>query len=235
MVTFRSAGSINSNWEPESVAEMNSMDRINLIADAVDEGRTDDAVALCDEALADWPSDERVLRAKAIALRKGGRTRQARAHLQTVLASFPNAGWAHAQYAVLLTRREIPGAVSHLRKAHALEPKNQDFLFELIWALGLWWGPGEGEALEEAYQLLRPLLPESPNWEPERLHVAHTILSRVCAFDELASLGSLKELGRKWAEAGLHTALLWLMPRVSTDRQNERELRARAEMLGESP
>jgi tetratricopeptide (TPR) repeat protein len=192
------------------------MERINIIADAVDEGRTDEAVALCDAALADWPSDERVLRAKAIALRKGGRTRQARVHLEAVLARFPNAAWAHAQYAVLLTRREIPGAVQHLRKACALEPANQDYVFELIWALGLWHGPGEGEALEEAYQRLRPLLPDAGSWEPQRLHVAHTILSQVCAFDELAALGSIQDLGRTWAEAGLHTALLWLMPRVST-------------------
>jgi protein O-GlcNAc transferase len=60
------------------------------------------------------------------------------------------------------------------------------------------------------------VLAKEPLTSPAHLKIASEVLVRVCAFDELAELGTFRGLGRAWAESGRHTALLKQLARVKT-------------------
>lgn len=166
---------------------------------------------LADEAARVFPDDPRVLRARAIVLRLAGHRAEAANHLRGVVLRFPMASWAYAQLGLVT---EAPVNIGHFRRALSLEPANRDYRLALIHALARFMGDGSDDMLEEAYQLLRPMLAGARGWGQNDLHIAYHVLSRACAWDEMDLLGTPAELGRKWAEAGNHTALLLLIGRV---------------------
>lgn len=160
------------------------------------------AVELSKEAVEAFPDDERILRARAIILRQAARRTEAVNHLRAVILRLPMASWAYAQLGLVT---DPPQSIGHFRRALSLEPANRDYRLALIHALARYMGDGSDPMLEEAYQLLRPMLAGASGWPQNDLHIAYHVLSRVCAWDELEALG---DPGRKWAEAGNHTALL---------------------------
>lgn len=166
-------------------------------------------VELSEAACAAFPDDQRVLRARAVILRLAGLRRDAMAHLRSVLQRHPDAAWAHAQLGLVVQPTDTFGAIGHFRRALGLEPRNRDFRLALIHALARYMG--DEDTLEEAYQLLRPMLADAASWRASDLHIAYHVLSRICAWDELDALGDPGTLGRKWAEAGDHSALLLLL------------------------
>lgn len=168
------------------------------------------AVSLSAEAAVLFPRDEPVLRSRAVILRRAGRMREAADFLTGVIAALPNAAWAHAQAGLADAGSR---AIGHFRQAFALEPGSQDYRLALVHALAR---TGDGEYLDEAYRLLQPALPTAANWSQNDLHVAFDVLKRVCAYDELDALGDPLELGRKWAEAGNHTALFMILNQTTT-------------------
>lgn len=169
------------------------------------------AVELSEEAALAFPDDHRILRARAIILRLAKRRVEAEQHLLAVIERFPTAHWAHAQLGLVHSPAE---AIPHFRKALEMDPHNRDYRLALIHVLSRYMGDGSDAMLEEAYQLLKPMLAGASSWAQNDLHIAYHTLSRVCAWGEMDLLGTPAELGRKWSEAGNHTALLLLLGRV---------------------
>lgn len=172
-----------------------------------------EAVGLSEEAVRAFPDDQRILRARAIILRLADRRAEVANYLRGVILRLPLASWAYAQLGLVT---QPPASISHFRRAFELEPGNRDYRLSLIQALSRYMGDGSEDMLEEAYQLLRPMLAGASGWAQNDLHIAYAVLSRVCAWDDLDALGSLAKLGRGWAAAGNHTALLLLLGTVKT-------------------
>jgi tetratricopeptide (TPR) repeat protein len=188
-------------------------DYLDRLQNLLRAGRLDEAVSLSSEALAKFPTDERFMRARAIVLRRASLPAAAEAHLLKVL-QWRRVAWAHANLGLLYESRDQRRAIEHHRQAHQLEPADMSYRMALVQALAR---QGDGELLEEAYQLLVPVLAGSASWPQNDLHIAFHVLAQVCAFDELDALGNPLDLGLKWAEAGNHTALFMLLGRVSGD------------------
>jgi len=170
------------------------------------------AEAVLEAGLAAAPDDRRLMQAKVLLLRTGGRAEAAEAYLRTLPAAAQDEAWAQFQLGDLVALRDRRAGAWHLRRAVALEGSlDQQVL--LAQTLARTHGEGEGEALDEAYGVIRQAMAAGPmNAAQSRL--AAEVLTRVCAFDDLDRLGDFASLGRAWAEAGRHTALLWQMPRV---------------------
>jgi protein O-GlcNAc transferase len=190
---------------------MDAQSRYGEIAALSRERRLDVALERCAEALEAFPTDRRFLEAKAIILRRAGRLTETAAYLESLLPEQDAEAWVHLQLGAALTDRDRPKALRHFRRAFALEPDNINARLALAETLER---SGDGEELEEAYQLARPALANLSALNAGHLKVLHDIFQHVCAFDELAALGDPRDLGRLWANTGRHTALFRLLSRI---------------------
>jgi len=188
------------------------MDLVRLLDEQRD---ADGAAAAIDEALAAKPEDSRLLEAKAVNLLRAGQPRAAQAYLTALVPRFEKAGWLHYQLGAALADTDRERANAHLRRAVVLAPDKLDFRMLLIDSLIRTTAGDEGANLDEAYQLSRPLLALQPA-DAQHLKTLSEVLRRVCAFDEPQQLGDFATLGRAWAKAGLHTALLGQLSQVRT-------------------
>jgi protein O-GlcNAc transferase len=177
--------------------------------------RIDKAEALIDKALEANPDNVKVLEAGAIVMRRAQQLHRAEAYLTDLLPRFEGQGWLHYQLGVTIADYNRDGANIHLRKAVELEPDKLDNLMALIESLERTRSGDEGAHIEESYQLARRALTfKSTN--VAHLKILNEVLIRVCAFDELPQLGDFATLGRGWANAGRHTALLKQLAQVRT-------------------
>jgi protein O-GlcNAc transferase len=183
------------------------LDHLRRLDQLAKAGQWEQAIKFSESAAERFPNDDRVLRARAIVLRRAGRAGEAEAFLSTIVHRGP---WVHAQLGVSLQNSDPPRARIHLRKALEAEPGSLDARLALAHLLSR-----SGDDPEEAYQLLRPVLHLAKDWPPNNLYIAYGILSRVCAYEEMDALGTPAELGRKWAAAGIHTALFLLLSRIA--------------------
>lgn len=188
-----------------------ALEYLQRLSQLLGEQRHDEAVKLSEEAAQRFPDDERILRARAIILRRALRPEEAEEFLTGVIERKPRA-WAHAQLGVLLQHRDSLRAIPQLRSAHQLEPGSLDYRLALAQALSR---TGDGKHLDEAYDVLKPVLGQARTWPPNNLHIAYNVLLKVCAYDELDRLGSPRTLGRMWAAVGNHTGLFLLLGRPS--------------------
>ncbi|WP_411287294.1 tetratricopeptide repeat protein, partial [Phenylobacterium sp.] len=181
-----------------------------------EEHRKDEALAMCERAVAANPGDPRLMEAKAIILRRAGQYQAAEAYLVGLLPDHDDQGWLHFQLGGLLADSDRERGNVHLRKAVALEPENPDYLMQLIEDLERTRTGDEGGHIEESYQLALTALRFKGRFTPGHTKVLNEVFIRVCDFDRLAELGDFKSLGRGWAESGRHTALLKQLARVET-------------------
>jgi predicted O-linked N-acetylglucosamine transferase (SPINDLY family) len=168
------------------------------------------------KALAVLPDEYRLHEAKIILFRRAGETRKAIAYMEELLPRFPGAAWLHFQLGATVTDLDRARANAELRHAIALAPDKLDYRMSLIESLERTRIGDEGAAIQEAYEILKEVLAKETLTGSAHLKIASEVLVRVCAFDELAELGTFRELGRKWAESGRHTALLKQLARVKT-------------------
>ena len=180
---------------------------LDLIGYENDQHRFEAADALTDKALAANPDHPRLLEAKATVMRGTGARRRAEAYLLDLLPRFEDAAWLHAQLGATIIDYDPERGVTHLRRAAALDPDNIERLMAVIESLERLRKGDEGANIEEAYQLAGRVLALKPT-DPGSLKILNELLIRVCAFDELATLGDFKTLGRGWATSSRHTALL---------------------------
>jgi protein O-GlcNAc transferase len=178
--------------------------------------RQSQAHDLMDKALAANPDEPRLYEARTILYRRAGEFRKAEAFLNELLPRFPDAAWLHYQLGATVADYDREGANDYLRKAVALKPESSEYLMGLVESLERTRSGDEGGNIEEAYSLLRGLMAREKIVGSAHLKIASEVLIRVCAFEELAELGSFKEVGRTWAESGRHTALLKQLARVRT-------------------
>ncbi|MDB5442656.1 MAG: hypothetical protein JWP73_1032 [Phenylobacterium sp.] len=176
--------------------------------------RQPQAHEVIDRALAANPDEPRLHEARAVLFRRAGELRKAEAYLRELLPRFPDAGWLHYQLGSTVTEYDRQAANELLRKAIALSPDKTDYVISLVESLERTRTGDEGANIEEAYQLLKGFMAREKITASAHLKIATEVLIRVSAFDELDQLGSFREVGRKWAETGRHTALLKQLARV---------------------
>jgi predicted O-linked N-acetylglucosamine transferase (SPINDLY family) len=179
--------------------------------------RQSQAHDLMDKALAANPDEPRLYEARVILYRRAGELRKAEAYLTDLLPRFPDAGWLQYQLGATVSEYDRERANAHLRRAIALSPEKLGYQMTLIESLERTRTGDEGANIEEAYSLLKGVMARETLTGSADLKIATEVLIRVCAFEELAELGSFKEVGRAWAESGRHTALLKQLARVRTD------------------
>lgn len=177
--------------------------------------RTGEALQVIDEGLAANPGDERLLQGKVLVLRWLGRADKAVELLEGLRSSHDDRAWLHFNLGDVLRTFDRRRATEHLRRAVELEPGSREHAIALLSNLEKTVGPGEGERLDEAFALARSAMAAGANRPAEQVYLA-SAFQRVCAFDDLAALGSFEDLGRSWAAAGYHTALLGQMGQANT-------------------
>jgi protein O-GlcNAc transferase len=172
-----------------------------------------EAEAILDEGLAANPNDLRLSEAKALVLRASGQRGRTETYLQDLAERYSDLAWVHFHLGDLVAADDRPRGLAHLRRALALEPGTLDHVVALAQALERGGGPDEAAELEEANGLARQALALGATG-PGHTKVLRDAFSRVCDFEASDALGDFKALGRGWAAAGMHSALLRQMPRV---------------------
>ncbi|MDP3488690.1 MAG: tetratricopeptide repeat protein [Phenylobacterium sp.] len=175
----------------------------------------DEAIAVLEEALKSQ-SSPRLMEAKAVAIRRGQKLRQAEAYLKEVLADNPNEAWAHYQLGGVISDIDRPRANIHLRRAVELNPEDLDYRMALVESLVRSRHGDEAAHLDDAYAELKAASALRTLTSPAQLKVASEVLSRVADFEGLDAVCDFKETGRLWADQGRHTALLSQLSRVKT-------------------
>jgi predicted O-linked N-acetylglucosamine transferase (SPINDLY family) len=173
-----------------------------------------EAIAALETAIRRFPTDRRLLEAKAVLLRRSGAGSVALAFLDAVETLIPGAAWTHFQRGQLVGDGDRAAANAELERAHAWAPKNLEYTLALAEGLSRDRSATEGESLERAYRLALEALPA--NTEPGN-KILSEVLSRACDFAAVAKVGSFRDMGRAFAEAGRHSALLEQIPRVTSD------------------
>jgi tetratricopeptide (TPR) repeat protein len=190
---------------------------LDLIGVFNEELRSAEAEELADKAIAANPGSAKLMEAKISVIRRGGQLRRAEAYMQTLLVEHPDAAWLHYQLGSVVSEYDRVRANVHLRKAIELDPSNVDAKLVLIESLERTRTGDEGANIEEAYQLTKAAMAQGVGeFSPSHMKIAFEVLVRVCAFDELEKLGTLKDLGRAWAAANKHTAFLKVLGQVRT-------------------
>lgn len=176
--------------------------------------RDEQAQETLDRAIAACPDQPRLHEAKAILMRRRGELRKAAAYLRSLSPRFDDTAWWNYQLGGVMADYDRENANVYLRRALQLDPGKPDIVMAVVESVERTRTGDEAANIEEAYQILKAALAKGIVTTPAHLKIATEILVRVCAFEDLAKLGTFKEVGRIWAESGRHTALLKQLARV---------------------
>ncbi|MET0274620.1 MAG: tetratricopeptide repeat protein, partial [Phenylobacterium sp.] len=190
---------------------------LDLIGVLNEEHRLGESDEVAVRALAANPGNARLLESRAIILRRSGKLRPAEAYLLDLLPQHPDAAWLHYQLGSVISDWDRDRGNVHMRRAVELDPDKIDFQMALIESLERTRTGDEGVNIEESYQLARRTLAHVKTFTASHAKVIHEVFIRVCAFEDMAQVGDFTSLGRLWAEAGKHTALLKQLARVKND------------------
>ena len=188
------------------------LDLSSLRAEAQDAAA---ALAILDEGLK-ATSHPRLMEAKAVAIRRAQKFRQAEAYLKEILEAHPEEAWAHYQLGGVISDFDRPRANIHLRRAVELKPDEVEYRMALVESLARSRHGDEAAHLDDAYTELKAARAQGPLRSAAQLKVASEILSRVADFETLDAVCDFTETGRLWATQGRHTALLSQLSRVKT-------------------
>lgn len=192
------------------------VNRANVVLDLARAAEAADglaaAEAVIDGGLAVDPKAPALLEAKTSVLIQAGERRRAEAFLSDLLAQGCDFAWMHRGLGELFTEHQPARAEAHLRRARALDPQGLGPLVALLQLLSRAKGEDEGANLDEAHALATEAAARG-----RRDKVVRDAFSRVCDFEGIERLGSFREVGRAWAEAGQHTALMRQISRVRSD------------------
>ena len=188
------------------------------------------ALAVYDRALAALPGEHRLCEAKAIMLRRAGRSKEAEIYLVSLLVEFGDVAWIHQQLAQTIMEADRRRAHLHMEKAIELDPTRPEFRVALAESLGRT-RLEESKMLEQSYGVLIGVIDEVEK-TPSNLKVASEILTRMGNYDASDALSDFRTMGRSYAEAGKHTALLAHLGRVKTP-EDRVELMAQHRLWGD--
>jgi protein O-GlcNAc transferase len=173
-----------------------------------------EALPILDQAIAVVPQAMRLYEARVTALRRSGRLRDAETYLTELRAKFDDEAWLHHQLGGVISDYDRHRGNAHMQRAIDLAPDNFDYKIALAESLARSRYGDESENLQNSYDLLKAALSSGQELNASALKVALEILIRLADYDVADTLGSFSEVGRKWAEAGKHTALLAHLARV---------------------
>ncbi|MEO8114448.1 MAG: tetratricopeptide repeat protein, partial [Phenylobacterium sp.] len=195
---------------------------LDLSGMLIDLKRFAEAHEVLGRAHAAVPGAPKLLEAKAVVLRREGKVREAEAFLLGLLPAHEGEPWIHQQVGAVLADVDRPRANIHFHRAVEMGPTNPDYVFPLAESLQRSRHDDEAANIEESYHVIRKVLGQAA-LAPRHSKVASEILLRVGAFDERERLGGFSELGRSWAQAGIHAALMSHLARVRSP-EDRREL-----------
>jgi len=175
-----------------------------------------EALTVLDQAVVALPDVPRLHEARVTALRRSGRLREAEAYLSELRDRYEDEAWLHHQLGAVISDYDRERGNIHMERSVELAPDSFEYRLALIESLGRSRYGDEAEHLERAYSLLKDSLPKKPQLSASGLKVAIEVLTRVGDYQAISTLGSFSEIGRTWAEAGKHSALLAHLARVVT-------------------
>lgn len=186
---------------------------LDLSAIVAESNGAEIALSILNSAIDTVPESPRLLEARAVMFRRAGLIDQLGPFLDGLASRHENSAWFQSERGHFVARFDRQAANAHYRCAIELDPTNPDYRLALIANLGRTRGVNEGAFLDEACTLLRQL----PVSEQRRASKVAVETFMLCADHEgLRCLGSMAELGRTWATAGQHTALLFQFPRAES-------------------
>lgn len=186
---------------------------LDLIGVLSEQAKPTEAFEVVEAGIAANPSDMRLLRGKALLLRQFEQRQAAEAMLLELLPKLPGEAWIHHELGMLVCDTDREAGNAYLRAAFELAPDNQAYRFALAESLDRSRGPKEAIYLDEAFRLVQGGGP-SGLLDANALKVSNEVSARICAFDFRDSLGDFRSIGRRFAEAGRHTAFLVQLARV---------------------
>jgi len=196
--------------KPDDIASW--IDRIKV---ATDFEKHTEAFELVERALVKLPDNPRLIEARIMVLRRGGRFKEAEALLEARLAEAPDDAWAHFQYAETVGRFDRQKGNFHYKKAVELRPENAIYWMNYANSLDRSRYGDEAEHIQAGYEAVIKAMSFGPL--PSRfVRMARNILVRMGRFDLVEKLGTFRELGRTWAGESLHDALHYHLARVET-------------------
>jgi predicted O-linked N-acetylglucosamine transferase (SPINDLY family) len=176
-----------------------------------------EAITILDQAIATIPNAPRLHEARVTSLRRSGRLRDAEAYLTSLRDRYDDEAWLHYQLGGVISDYDRYRGNAHMERALDLAPDNFEYRVALIESLARSRHGDESENLERAYQILKGVLTPDRELGAASLKVASEVLVRLADYGAVDALGSFASVGRKWAEAGKHTALLGHLARIRSD------------------
>jgi predicted O-linked N-acetylglucosamine transferase (SPINDLY family) len=180
------------------------------------------AEAALDEGLRRNPDNLGLLEGKAVTLRTSDQAARAEAFLRQIEPRFADVAWVQLYLGDLEAEHDPAAGERRIRRARELDPQGAGPVIALVQRLARVTGAEEGRALDEAAGLARQALGAGAR-SAEETKVLRDGFSRVCDFEAMERLGDFRTAGRRWAQAGLHTALFRHLPRVAGE-ADRREL-----------
>lgn len=176
----------------------------------------DEAYAIVSKALERHPTNHRLIEARIMVLRRGGRFKEAEALLEARIHDAPDDAWAHFQLAETIARFDRVHGNIHYKRAVELQPDNGIYWINYANSLDRTRQGGEADNIQSGYEAVLKAMEIGPL--PSRfIRMARNILVRMGRFDLVGKLGSFKDLGRTWASESLHDALHYHLARVETE------------------
>lgn len=195
---------------------------LDLIGLLMEMRRDDEAGDALERAAALFPEVDKFREARVSILRRREGLRAAIAYLEALLSDDPGQAWAHRQLGEFLGEFDRARANEHLRRAAELKPDDLEVRFSLAESLQRSRHGDEAAHIEESYQVIRGL-GGLRQLSVRQKKIATEIFQRVGDYARLEQLGSVADLGRAYAGAGMHAPLMSLLSRVRTP-QDRREL-----------
>jgi protein O-GlcNAc transferase len=162
---------------------------IDRIKAATDYEHHDEAFELVERALKHLPGNHRLIEARIMVLRRGGRFKEAENLLLARISEAPDDAWAHFQYAETVGRFDREKGNKHYKRAVELEPDNAIYWMNYANSLDRSRYGNEAEHIQAGYEAVIKALGLGPL--PSRfVRMARNILVRMGRFDLVAPMES---------------------------------------------
>ncbi len=186
---------------------------LDLSAAAMQRQDLSAALATLDEAIAKNTAHPRLVRAKVALFFNAGQREQAARYLRPLASIHGHAAWfCHDLARSLMNSAPDEATILH-RRAIEAAPQNREFRLSFAEHLLRNASGPEGSHIDNAHMVLKSL-PPGRDPKPAELRIRAQISARTVDLAATKAIGSFEEVGRLWADAGFHTALLDHLARV---------------------